>query len=93
MFNDTNPDEGLGRDIADIRADRRARGTGTNALLKCGDGEYLGSGSNILDGVALSIQPNHVTSTALPAGPKAVLLVSDGREDDPPGFNERRTPP
>lgn len=56
-------------------------GSGDSALKTGVSTPYLGSGSNILDGVALAIEQIRTPSVALPAGPKAVVLVSDGRDN------------
>jgi hypothetical protein len=42
--------------------------------------DYPGDGSNILDAVNLGVQ--QFTGALLPPGPKAVILVSDGRDSD-----------
>jgi len=54
---------------------------GTSALLSAVTAPYPGTGSNIRDGVALSIEQLKSPPTALPTGPKAVVLVSDGKDD------------
>jgi VWFA-related protein len=82
MFNKTN--ENVASVVQSFVAIDGPGGTNTNKLLDAAMTNYLGSGSNILDGVKLSID-QITSSTTLPAGPKAVLLVSDGREGDPPG--------
>jgi|GEM_PF-5724472 Predicted membrane protein len=56
-------------------------GTGDSTLTSAANAPYQGSGSNILDGVALSIDQIRTPSLALPAGPKAVVLISDGRDN------------
>jgi VWFA-related protein len=56
-------------------------GTGTSSLEGAVMTPYTGSGSNILDAVALSVGELTAPSVALPAGTKAVLLVSDGRDN------------
>jgi VWFA-related protein len=57
-------------------------GGGGDSMLKSAvSAPYPGSGSNILDGVALAIDQLRTPSVALPAGPKAVVLISDGRDN------------
>jgi VWFA-related protein len=56
-------------------------GAGNSALEAAVMAPYPGSGSNILDAVALSIDELRSPSVALPSGPKAIVLVSDGRDN------------
>jgi VWFA-related protein len=76
-FNNTNPDK------ASVVQSFTAidNGAGDTALISAVNAPYNGSGSNIFDGVALSIEQFKTPSVSLPAGPKAVLLVSDGRDN------------
>ena len=58
-------------------------GAGNNPTLEAAArSDYPGNGTNLLDALALSL--DHILSppSALPQGPKAVLLVSDGGEFD-----------
>ena len=56
-------------------------GAGTSALVAAVNAPYPGTGSNILDGVALALSQLRSPPVALPAGPKAVVLISDGRDN------------
>jgi VWFA-related protein len=56
-------------------------GTGNSTLVEAVMQEYGGSGSNILDAVQLSVDTLKSPSVALPNGPKAIVLVSDGRDN------------
>lgn len=56
-------------------------GAGNSQLESAVMAPYPGSGSNILDAVALSIDELGSPSVTLPNGPKAIVLVSDGRDN------------
>jgi VWFA-related protein len=56
-------------------------GAGNSALVAAVNAPYPGTGSNILDGVALSVTQLRSPPVNLPAGPKAVVLISDGRDN------------
>lgn len=56
-------------------------GAGNSALVAAVNAPYPGTGSNILDGVALSVTQLRSPPVDLPAGPKAVVLISDGRDN------------
>jgi VWFA-related protein len=56
-------------------------GAGSSALIAAATAPYSGSGSNVLDGIKLSIDQLRAPPTALPAGPKAVVVVTDGRDN------------
>jgi len=56
-------------------------GTGTTALLGAVKTNYQGSGTNLYDAVVLSVRQFGSTSTPLPNGPKAVIVISDGGEN------------
>lgn len=76
-FNDTNPEKAsVVQPFTEIDD-----GAGSSALVGAVTAPYPGSGSNVLDGVGLSIQQLRSPPVALPAGPKAVVLVSDGRDN------------
>jgi Mg-chelatase subunit ChlD len=76
-FNDTNP----------LRASVVAPFTpidavaGNQALIAAVQSDYEGDGTNLLD--ALEVAVNHVLNppAALPAGPKAIILISDGHDN------------
>ncbi|HXW09120.1 MAG TPA: VWA domain-containing protein [Steroidobacteraceae bacterium] len=76
-FNNTNPDKAsLVQDFTPIDG-----GAGNSALESAVMAPYPGSGSNVLDGVTLAINTLGSPSVALPSGPKAIVLVSDGRDN------------
>jgi VWFA-related protein len=76
-FNDTNPAKAsVVQDFTAIDG-----GAGNSALESAVMAPYQGSGSNILDAVTLSIEELKSPSIALPGGPKAIVLVSDGRDN------------
>jgi len=54
---------------------------GTAALITAVNAPYPGSGSNIFDAVLLSVQQLTTPASALPSGPKAIILISDGAEN------------
>ena len=77
-FNNTNPEK------ASIVQDFTAiddGGAGDTALKGAVMTNYPGSGSNILDAVSLAIGELRSPSSPLPSGPKAIVLVSDGRDN------------
>jgi hypothetical protein len=55
-------------------------GANDQLLIDAVESEFPGDGSNILDAVNLGVQ--QFVGVSLPAGPKAVILVSDGRDSD-----------
>ena len=76
-FNNTNPDKvSVVQDFTMIDG-----GAGNSALEAAVMAPYPGSGSNVLDGVTLAINELQSPSVALPTGPKAIVLVSDGRDN------------
>jgi VWFA-related protein len=76
-FNNTNPDKAsLVQDFTQIDG-----GAGNSALESAVMAPYPGSGSNILDAVALSVDQLSSPSVDLPDGPQAIVLVSDGRDN------------
>ena len=77
-FNNTNPDKAsVVLDFTPIDDG----GAGDVALKSAVTAPYTGSGSNVLDGVTLAINELQSPSVALPTGPKAIVLVSDGRDN------------
>ena len=77
-FNNTNPDKAsVVLDFTPIDDG----GAGDVALKSAVTAPYIGSGSNVLDGVTLAINELQSPSVALPTGPKAIVLVSDGRDN------------
>lgn len=76
-FNESNPEQAsVVQPFTEIDG-----GAGTSALVAAVNAPYPGTGSNILDGVALSLAQLRSPPVALPAGPKAVVLISDGRDN------------
>jgi VWFA-related protein len=76
-FNNTNPEKAsVVQDFTAIDG-----GAGNSALEAAVMAPYQGSGSNILDAVSLSIGELRSPSSPLPSGPKAIVLVSDGRDN------------
>jgi VWFA-related protein len=77
-FNNTNPDKAsLVQDFIAIDDG----GAGDIQLESAVMAPYPGSGSNILDAVSLSVSELTSPSVPLPSGPKAIVLVSDGRDN------------
>ncbi|HET7201803.1 MAG TPA: VWA domain-containing protein [Steroidobacteraceae bacterium] len=76
-FNNTNPQKAsVVQDFTEID------GLGGNSALESAVmAPYEGAGSNILDAVDLSIDELRSASGTLPSGPKAIVLVSDGRDN------------
>ena len=56
-------------------------GAGTSALISAVMAPYPGAGTNLFDGVVLSVQQFSSPPTPLPSGPKSVIVVSDGGEN------------
>lgn len=76
-FNNTNPEK-----ASVVQPFTRIDdGAGDSQLVSAVTAPYPGSGSNVLDGVRLSIQQLGSPPVTLPAGPKAVVLLSDGRDN------------
>ena len=76
-FNNTNPQRAsVVQDFTRIDG-----GAGNSALESAVMAPYQGSGSNILDAVNLSVNTLKSPSVPLPNGPKALVLVSDGRDN------------
>jgi VWFA-related protein len=77
-FNFTNPDQAsVVQDWTQIDG-----GSGSSTLVSAVNAPYEGGGSNIIDGVALAIEQIQTPSVTLPEGPKAVVLISDGRDNE-----------
>lgn len=55
--------------------------SGTAALINAVNADYPGEGSNVFDGTMLSVQQFTSPPIALPNGPKAIVLVTDGGEN------------
>lgn len=76
-FNNTNPNKAsVVQDFT--RIDKAA---GNSALVSAVMAPYPGSGTNVLDAALLSVQTLRSPSVTLPNGPKAVVLISDGRDN------------
>ena len=76
-FNNSNPARAsVVKDFTQIDG-----GANNTALADAVLENYEGGGSNILDAVQLSIDELAAPSVTLPSGPKAVVLVSDGRDN------------
>jgi VWFA-related protein len=54
---------------------------GTSALVGAVMAPYEGTGSNVLDGTMVAIQQFASPTVTLPNGPRAVVLLSDGRDN------------
>ena len=75
-FNDTNPDRAsVVQPFTPVDG-----GPGTAALVDAVLAPYPGIGTNLLDAVNLAVE-QFAASAALPAGPKAVIVISDGGEN------------
>ncbi len=59
-----------------------AGGTGTNTLITAVNADYPGRKSNIFDGVTASVAHFAAQAATLPTGPKAIILVTDGNENN-----------
>jgi len=57
-------------------------GSNDQLLFDAVASNFPGDGSNILDAVNLGVEQFVGAGTTLPVGPKAVILVSDGRDSD-----------
>jgi VWFA-related protein len=77
-FNESNPDKAS---VVQPFTAIDDGGAGDSQLISQVMAPYDGTGSNVLDAVALSIQQLTSPPTTLPDGPKAVVLVSDGRDN------------
>jgi len=77
-FNVTNPN---GASVVQpfTRIDGAA---GTQALIAAVNADYPGRESNIFDGVTVSVAHFATPPAPLPAGPKAIILVTDGDENN-----------
>jgi VWFA-related protein len=77
-FNVTNPN-GASVVLPFTRIDGAA---GTQALIDAVNADYEGRESNIFDGVTVSVGHLAAPPAPLPAGPKAIILVTDGDENN-----------
>ena len=77
-FNVTNPN-GASVVLPFTRIDGA---TGTQALIDAVNADYPGRESNIFDGVTVSVAHFAAPPAPLPAGPKAIILVTDGDENN-----------
>ena len=59
-----------------------AAGTGTSMLISAAMAPYPGSFSNVYDAVSMALDQFSAPSVTLPAGPKAVIVISDGEDND-----------
>ncbi len=76
-FNNTNPNKAsVVRSFTQIDG-----GAGTAALIAAVNSDYPGRESNILDAILVSVGQFTVPPVPLPAGPRAIVLVSDGAEN------------
>jgi VWFA-related protein len=76
-FNETNPDR-----VKVLQPFTMIdKQSGSSALAGAVTTPYAGSGSPVVDAVAVAVQQFVNTQPQLPAGPKVVLLVSDGRDN------------
>jgi VWFA-related protein len=57
-------------------------GTGNTALLAAVSTDYPGSGTNLFDAVITATAQFTSPPVGLPAGPKAIILISDGGENE-----------
>ena len=74
-FNNTNPNK-----ASVVRAFTQIDdgGPGDQALLQAVKSDYPGSGTNLFDAVVVSVGQFTAPPVPLPAGPRAIILVSDG---------------
>jgi Mg-chelatase subunit ChlD len=56
-------------------------GSGTNDLITAVGTDYPGSGTPLLDAINLAINHFIATLSTLPAGPKAIIAITDGGEN------------
>ncbi len=78
-FNDTNPlKASLVIPFTEIDG---PSGAGTSALISAVMSPYPGNGTNLLDAINLGIDHFVASSSLLPAGPKAVVVITDGNEN------------
>ncbi|MGH8129949.1 MAG: VWA domain-containing protein [Steroidobacteraceae bacterium] len=74
-FNDTNPER------ASVVAPFTAIGADNSALETAVVADYPGDGSPILDAVNIAVDQFAAPPVPLPAGPKAIILVTDGADN------------
>ena len=77
-FNVTNPN-GASVVLPFTRIDGA---TGTQALIAAVNADYPGRESNIFDGVTVSVAHFATPPAPLPVGPKAIILITDGDENN-----------
>lgn len=63
-----------------VEAFRPTDATGKTALKNVVDMDYNGTGTNLFDGIIESLDAFASPATPLPAGPKAIVIISDGGE-------------
>ena len=78
-FTTTNPD---GASIVQAFTAIDDGGVGDMALVSAIMAPYGGDGTNLLDAVKVGIETFLDPGTALPIGPKAIILISDGQDND-----------
>lgn len=77
-FNDSNPDRAS---VVQPFTEIDDGGAGDSALISAVMAPYPGSGTNILDAIDVSIDHFNSPPAPLPDGPKAVIVVTDGGEN------------
>jgi len=75
-FNHTNPNR-----ASVVREFTAVDGAGNTALLNAVTSNYTGSGTNIFDAIVVATTQFTSPPVPLPAGPKVIILVSDGAEN------------
>jgi VWFA-related protein len=76
-FNNTNPSK-----ASVVQAFTQIDGaSGDSALLGALAAEYPGNGTNLLDALDLALNQFTSPTVTLPAGPKAIILLTDGGEN------------
>jgi hypothetical protein len=56
-------------------------GAGDSILVSAVTSPYPGTGTNLLDAIALAVNHYSANAGTLPAGPKAVIVITDGGEN------------
>ena len=76
-FNDTNPDKAsIVQPFTEIDG-----GAGNSALISALMAPYPGIGTNLLDAIDLAVSHYNANAALLPSGPKAVIVITDGGEN------------
>lgn len=75
-FNHSNPNR-----ASVVRQFTAVDGAGNTSLLAAVTSNYPGSGTNIFDAIVVATAQFTSPPVPLPAGPKAIILVSDGNEN------------